>query len=314
MYDVIIIGAGFAGYSAAIYTVRYNLKTLIIASEPGGVVVESFNVENYPGFRSITGLELMQKFEHQAKDLGTELIVDEVVGITKHEDQEQGQIFKVHTHTLNTYDAKAIIIASGTKKKKLDIPGQELYDGKGVHYCATCDAPFYKKKIAAVVGGANSAVHAADLLRKHAAKVYLIYRGAELRAEPLMKDQVLADPKVEVIYNTNVKEYKGKEFIETLHLDKAYHGSHELKIDGVFIEIGGLPSSKMAQKLGVIIGDTGEILVNEKCETNVPGIFGAGDVTNTVLRQGVVAASMGAIAATTAYNYISGKKVGSNWK
>ena len=308
LYDVIIIGAGFAGYSAAIYTVRYNLKTLIVASEPGGVVTESHNVENYPGYRSISGFELMQKFEHHAKDLGSEMIVGEVTCILK-----EGDIFKVHMQDSQVFDTKSVIIASGTKKKKLGIPGQEQLDGRGVHYCATCDAPFYKNKVAAVVGGGNSAVHAADLLRKHAKKVYIIYRGTELRAEPAQLEPVLADPKVEVIYQTNVTEYRGDKFIGSVKLDRPHNGSDELALDGIFIEIGGIPSSAIASKLGIEVGKTGEIIVNQECETKVPGILAAGDVTNTVLRQGVVAASMGAIAATTAYKYLTHKKMGSKW-
>jgi thioredoxin reductase (NADPH) len=308
LYDLIIIGAGFAGYSAAIYSVRYSMKTLIIASELGGIVTEAHKVENYPGYRSISGLELMQKFEQHARDLGAEIMVDEVVAIIK-----EGDIFKLHTQNLKIYEAKTVIIASGTKKKKLGIPGQDNFDAKGVHYCATCDAPFYRNKTVAVIGGGNSALTAADLLMRYAQKVYIIYRGTELKAEPAVADPVLNNPKVEVIFGTNLLEYKGGQFLESVTLDKQYNGSSELKLDGVFVEIGGIPSSALTSKLGIKIGSTGEIIVNQSGETGIPGLYAAGDVTNTILRQGVVAASSGAIAATMAYRYWSGKSAGSTW-
>jgi thioredoxin reductase (NADPH) len=308
MYDTIIIGAGFAGYSAAIYTVRYNLKTLIIASELGGVVVDAHVVENYPGFRKISGIELMQHFEEQAKDLGAEIIVDEVTCVLKEQNK-----FKLHTLSNKEYEAKSVIIATGTKHKKLNIPGQEQFDGKGVHYCATCDAAFYKNKVVGVVGGGNSAALAADLLRKFASKIFIIIRGAEMRAEPALANPVLKDPKITLITNTNVKEYKGEKFLNRVVIDPSFNNSNELALDGVFVEIGGTPSSAIALKIGVKMGANKEILINDQCETNIPGFFGAGDVTNTVLRQGVVAAALGSIAATSAYKYVTGKTMGSHW-
>jgi thioredoxin reductase (NADPH) len=308
VYDVIIIGAGFAGYTAAIYSVRYSMKALIITSELGGIVTEAHRVENYPGFRSISGLELMKKFEEHTRDLGAEILIDSVTGITK-----EGDHFQVHTQNLNVYDSKAVIIASGTKKRKLSIPGQAEFEAKGVHYCATCDAPFYRNKIVAVIGGGNSALTAADLLMRYAKKVYVIYRGTDLRAEPAVIHPVLSNPKVEMIYKTNVIEFIGTQFLEKVKLDKPYQGSDTLNLDGVFVEIGGLPSSTIAAHLGINIGPKGEIIVNQMQETNVPGIFAAGDVTNTVLRQGVVAAAGGAIAATMAYRYWSGKAAKVNW-
>jgi thioredoxin-disulfide reductase len=308
MYDVIIIGAGFAGYSAAIYTVRYDLKTLILASELGGVVNDAQEVENYPGFRKISGIELMQKFEHQARDLGAEVEIDEVTCILK-----KDKHYVIHATSEKVYEAKSVIIASGTKHKKLDIPGQEKFDGRGVHYCATCDAAFYRKKTVAVIGGGNSAALAADLLRGMCEKVYIIIRGKEMRAEAALLKPVLADPKVTLITDTCLTEYKGEKFLSSVTLNTAFNGSQELKIDGVFVEIGGIPSSAIAQKLGVEIGTSGEIIVDNLCRTKVPGIFAAGDVTNTVLRQGVVAAALGSIAATSAYNYVTGKNMGSHW-
>ncbi|MBN2142629.1 FAD-dependent oxidoreductase [Candidatus Woesearchaeota archaeon] len=312
-YDVIIIGAGFAGYTAAIYSARYKLKTLLIGKEPGGLITEAHQVENYPGYKKISGLELMQKFEEQARECGAKIIIDEVVGLDHLTKEGKASNFIIHTSSTKLYESKAVIFASGTKKRKLDIPGQKEFESKGVHYCATCDAPFYKNKTVGVVGGSNAAAFAADLLRQYAKKVYLIYRKEELRCEPMLADALKADPKIEIIYSTNLTEYKGSKFLEKVMLDKEHNDSKELAVDGIFVEIGGLPASIHAAKLGAELGPIKEIIVNSKCETKVPGLFAAGDVTNTPLRQGIVAAGQGSIAATSAYKYVSGKSMGSGW-
>lgn len=308
MYDIIIIGSGFAGYSAAIYSARYNLKTLVVGKVPGGAIVVASEVENYPGFKKISGLELMNKFEEQAKGSGAEIVVDEVLGIIK-----QDKSFKVETRGKKEFEAKTIILASGTDRRKLDVPGAGDYEGKGVHYCAICDSVFYKDKVVAVVGGSNSAAHSALLLSRFAKQVYFIYRREKLRSEPVLVDEVEKTKNIEIIYKTNVVEVKGSKFVEKAMLDNEYKGSKELELDGIFVEVGSVPSSAIAKELGVKLTDSGEIIVNESCETNVKGIFGAGDVTNIVVKQGIVAASQGAIAATSAYGFISGRKAGQPW-
>ena len=161
MYDVIVIGAGFAGFTAAVYTSRYNLKTLVIAKEIGGAIINSADVENYPGYKSISGLDLMKKFEEQAKSVGAEIISDQVVGVIK-----KDKSFKVETRSSKEYEAKALILALGTERRKLNIPGAKEYESKGIHYCATCDGAFYKDKVVAVIGGSNSAAHSALLLSR----------------------------------------------------------------------------------------------------------------------------------------------------
>ncbi|KYK25626.1 hypothetical protein AYK26_05805 [Euryarchaeota archaeon SM23-78] len=308
MYDVIIIGAGFAGYSAALYAARYNLKTLIIAKVPGGAIVVSNEVENYPGFKKITGLELMNKFEEHAKAFGAELVVDEVIGIIK-----QDKVFKVETKQNKVYKGKTVILGMGTDRKKLGVRGSNEFEGKGVHYCAICDAVFYKGKIVAVVGGSSSAAHAAILLSKLAKQVYIIYRREKLRSEPILAKQIEETNNIDVIYKTNIVGIKGSKFVEKAVLDTEYKGKKELKLDGVFVEIGSVPSSAIAKELGVKLTESRNIIINESCETNVKGVFAAGDVTNVVLKQGVVAASQGAIAATSAYAYITGRRVGEPW-
>jgi len=308
MYDIIIIGAGFAGYTAAIYAARYNLKTLVIGAQFGGVITESSKVCNFPGYASISGLELMEKIKAQAEELGAEVVLDEVLKLSK-----KGNIFVAETRNGKEYESKALIIATGTKRSKLEAPGASKFDGRGVHYCATCDAAFYKEKAVAVIGGSNSAAHAALLLSKFASTVYVIYRKEPLRCEPALLDEIKANKNIILVYNTNISEVSGTKFVEKVKLDRAFNGSEELAVDGIFVEIGGVPSSAFAKEVGAEVNDKGEIVINDHCETNVPGVYAAGDVTNTVLRQGVVAAAQGAIAGTSAYRYISGKKDSVSW-
>jgi thioredoxin reductase (NADPH) len=302
LYDVIIIGAGFAGYTAAIYAARYNLKILVIGKELGGMITESSEIWNYPGFQKISGIELMNKFMEQAKSLGAEIVADDVLKASKDND-----IFKIETRQDKKYEAKALILALGTKRRKLEVPGGLEFEGKGVHYCATCDAAFYKNKTVAVIGGSNSAAHAAQLLSRFASKVYVIYRGANLRCEPITHDKLKADKKTEVLCGYNVKEVKGSQFVEKVMLDLPYKGQIELAVDGVFVELGSVPNSALAKELEVELNKDNEIVVNAACETSAKGVFAAGDVINTPMRQGIVAAGQGAIAANGAYRFLTGK-------
>lgn len=308
MYDVIIIGAGFAGYSAAIYCVRYNLKTLVVAKQLGGTIINSEKVENYPGFKAIPGFELMQKFEEQAKEFGAEMAVDEVIGVVREKND-----FKVETKNGKEYIAKTVILATGTERRKLEVKGAKEFEGKGIHYCATCDGAFYRNKIVVVIGGSNSAAHAALLLSRFAKKVYVIYRGAELRCEPVLSDQIKKIPHAELLCGFNITEVKGKDFLEKVVLDIPYKEHNELVVDGLFVEIGSVPSSVIAKELGVELNHSNEIVVDAHCATNVKGIFAAGDVTNTVLKQGITAAAQGVIAATSAYHQITGKTTHGAW-
>jgi len=302
MYDVIIIGAGFAGYTAAIYAARYNLKTLVIGKVFGGMITESSEVCNYPGFQKISGVELMNKFLEQAKSLGAEVVADDVLKASKDND-----VFKIETRQSKKYEAKALILALGTKRRKLEVPGALEFESKGVHYCATCDAAFYRDKTVAVIGGSNSAAHAAQLLSRFAKKVYIIYRGANLRCEPVTHDKIKADNKTEILCGYNVKEVKGSKFVEKIMLDLPYKGQIELSVDGVFVELGSVPNSVLAKELEVEVNQNNEIVVNAACETSAKGVFAAGDVINTPMRQGIVAAGQGAIAANSAYKFLTGK-------
>ena len=302
MYDVIIIGSGFAGYTAAIYSARYNLKTLVIGKELGGMIVESSEINNYPGFQKISGAELMNKLIEHAKGVGAEVVADEVLKAFKDKN-----VFKVETRQNKKYEAKTLILALGTKRRKLEVPGGLEFEGKGIHYCATCDAVFYKNKTVAVIGGSNSAAHAAQLLARFAKKVYIIYRGQSLRCEPAAHDKIKADKKTEILCGFNVKEVKGSQFVEKIMLDLPYKGRAELDVDGIFVELGGMPNSGLAKELGLELNKQGEIIVNAACETNIKGVFAAGDVINTPMRQGIVAAGQGAVAAGSAYKHLTGK-------
>lgn len=299
IYDVAIIGAGPAGMTAAIYSSRYNLKTIIFDSQSGGTANWAHEVENYPGFEKIEGIELMTKFRKQAELHGAEFIDETIKDIIKEKDY-----FTVKTEK-KVFNTKTVIIAAGTQKRKLNIPTEEKYAGKGVSYCATCDGALFRDKITCVIGGSNAAAMSALLLAEYSKRVYLIYRGSEseLKADPVRISQMKKNKKISLIFKADVKEIKGKIFVESITLTDG----QEIKTDGVFVEIGSVPSTYLAQKLGLAIGDQGYIKTNELMETNVPGIFAAGDIINKKLKQIVTAASEGATAAYNAYQYIRDK-------
>lgn len=305
MYDLIIIGAGPAGLAASIYASRYKLKHIVIGKEIGGLVNEAHEIGNYPGFPSISGVELMQKFVEHARSLGAEIISDEVVHIHK---LDEG--FEVETKSGDKYEAKTLIIATGLERRRLNIPGEKEFVGRGVSYCATCDAFFFKDKTVCVIGGSDSAAMAALALAQFAKKVYIIYRRSELRCEPVWKEKIEKNEKIEVIYNTNVIEIMGNERVEAIKLDNPYQGSDTLEVDGVFIEIGFTPGTSLVSEIGVELDESGYIKINPDCSTNVEGVFAAGDITNgsAGLRQIVTAVAEGAIAVYSAFRYLKGKK------
>lgn len=290
MYDVIVIGGGPAGLSAGIYSARYMLKTLILCKDCGGAITAAHLVENYPGFEGISGMELIDKFTKQAKKLGVEIKNEEAIGIKK----EEGG-FLVN----NKYKAKKIILALGTFRRKLNIPGEGAFIGKGVSYCATCDAPFFRDKIVGVVGGSNSAVRAAQLLSEYAKKVHIIYRRDKLRAEPFICKSIEKNPKIEIIYNTNVKEIKGEKFVNSVMFDSG----EIFMLDGLFVEVGSVPVVALPKELGVKLDDKEYIIVDDTMRTNVNGVYAAGDVTtgSNQWRQVVTACAEGGIASSSAY-------------
>lgn len=306
IYDLIIIGIGPAGCTASIYASRYRLPHVVIGQSVGGTIALASNVENFPGFNSISGLELGQKMVEQVKYLGAEVISKTAGRIEK---TEAG--FKVTTEDGSQYEAKTLIVATGTERRKLNIPGEREYLGKGVSYCTACDAPFFREKTVALVGGSDAAVSGAVHAAQFAKKVYIIYRGQALRAEPIWLEEAKKDPKIEPIYKTNLKEIKGDGAKVTgVVLDNPHQGNNALPLDGVFIEIGGVPGTSLLVPLGVELDKTGFVKVNERMETNIDGLFAAGDFTTTsiVLQQAITACAQGATAAASAFKCLTGQK------
>lgn len=305
MYDLAIIGAGPAGYSASIYASRYKVNNAIIADSFGGVAATAHLIGNWPGDQAIDGATLMQRFQDHASSLGTPLVMKSITSMVN-----QGDKFAMSGSDEEVIEAKTVLLATGASHRKLNIKGEQEFYGKGISYCFTCDGFFFRNKIVTVVGGGNSAAHAVLYLSKIATQVYLIYRGTELKAEPHLVELINNDPKITVIYETNILEALGEMKLSTLKLDKPYNDSELLSTDGLFIEIGSVPSTKLAQDLGVELDEQGLIKVNEKMETNIPGVYAAGDITtgSNKFRQIVTAAAEGAIAATSIFSYLRQRK------
>jgi len=296
-YDLIIIGAGPAGLTAAIYAARYDLNTLVIGKSAGGLAVEAHEVCNFPSYGKIKGFELMTKMVGQVKKLKVEIKLEEVLDINKKKE------FEIITNK-NKYFTKKIIIATGSERKKLNIDREKELVGKGINYCATCDAGFYKDKIVGVVGGGNAALTSALLLSKFAKKVYIIYRKDKFsKAEPAWRTEVEKNKKIIPLFNSVVTKLIGKEKLEKIELKN----KKELEVDGLFIEIGSIPSVVLAKKLGMKTAEE-EIIVDRKQKTNVKGVFAAGDITNNPLKQIITACAEGAIAADTAYEELVEEK------
>ncbi len=293
-YDLIIIGSGPAGLSAAVYAARYLLNTLVIGEISGGLASEAVEVCNFLTYNKIKGFELAQKMTEHVKSLGVEIKPEKINKISK-----KKNLFEVKTDA-TTYQAKKIILAAGTKRRKLNIDKENDFIGKGISYCATCDAAFFKNKIVGVVGGSDAALTGALLLSRFAKKVYIIYRKDKLfRAEPAWIKAVNENKKIEPVFNSNISELFGKIKLEGVKLDS----NKELKLDGLFIEIGSDPNTELAQQLGVEL-DNNFIKIDEHQKTNIPGVFAAGDVCNNVMKQIIVAAAEGAIAAKSVFDEI----------
>lgn len=305
-YDVIIIGAGAAGLAAAIYTCRKMLKTLILTVNVGGQTLLTEHIENYPGYSKETkgypsGPKLMQIFEGQAKHFGAEIIFGKVSKIERTGEKEG---FKIYTKSGEIYESRVIILSSGKVQKSLDIPGEDKFLGKGVSTCATCDAPLFKNKTTAVIGGGNSAVEAAELLSKFSKKVYLVHRRDQFRADEITVDKVKSLPNVEFVLNSVPKEIHGEKFVTGLTVEDVNTQQQRLlKLNGVFIEIGYIIETDLIKGL-VQLNEKNEIIINDKCETSAPGIFAAGDLTTTPFKQTVISAGEGAKAGLTAYQYL----------
>lgn len=299
-YDLVIVGTGAAGLSAALYAGRYTLKTLAIGREFGGETATAWTIENYPGHLSIDGYDLMKIMAEQARHSGAETREGEVIAI--HNDKE----FRVVLADGSEVVSSALIVASGAARRHLNVPGEKELLGKGVHYCFTCDGPLYGKKNLIVVGGGDSSVKAVNFLAEYASRVTLITIEKDLRAEPvnIARMNALHD-KVAVVYETTVKEFIGNERLERVRISGSSK-DEEIMADGVFIEIGFEPNRQLISQIGVALDEKGYIQTDNAMRTNIPGVFGAGDATGHFgeFKQDITAAALGAVAATSAYEYI----------
>jgi thioredoxin reductase (NADPH) len=303
LYDIIVVGAGCSGLAGAMYAGRLGMTVLVIGELRGGTITLTDIVENYPGFVSLGGMELADKLEAHARAYpNVEFKDGKVAKIGR---GKEG--FEVGSDA-GSFQSRAILYATGTEWRKLGVSGEKEYANKGVHYCALCDGGFYKGKEVAVIGGADSAVKDALVLANLASKVYVIYRGAALRAEKPNLEALAKKKNVEVIYGTNVLEILGDKKVNAVKLDKPHKGTDRLALSGVFVAVGHLPVSALAKEAGVELDAKGHVKINRNSETNVPGFFAAGDVTDTRFKQAIVGVGEAVSAAYSAHLYLEGKK------
>ena len=321
VYDTIIAGSGAAGLAAAIYSGRYLMKTLVVRGKFGGETATAGQIWNYPGAPGVDGYDLMKAFEKQAKDSGAEVINGKVLSA-----KNENGCFVVSVgdpkkpESIKEYGAATIIFAQGAERRHLGLPNEEELTSKGVHYCVTCDGPVYSGKSVAMVGGGDASIKGVLDLAKYVDKVYLIVRAAGLtRPEPVNLEMMekLGD-KVVKIFDTQVAELVGTSKLEKIVLSKEFNGSKDLAVDGLFVEIGAKPDIEVPVSLGVALDKLGYIGVGNIMETNIPGVFAAGDTVNHFgpFKQTITAAALGAVAATSAYNYhkVHGNLCQVHWK
>jgi thioredoxin-disulfide reductase len=302
LYDSIIIGASAAGMSAGIYLKRQKLNFLILTKDVGGEMALSGIIENYPGFPLTNGVELTQKFKEHLEKYEIEPVMEEVVKI------EKENFFKVLT-SKNEYLSKTIIIATGSNPKKLNVPGEKEFYHKGVSYCSVCDMPLFPKKTVAIIGGGNSALESGILASKICQKAYIINKNPKFKGDKVLFEEVSKKENVEIIYNALTQEIYGDEFVKGIkYLDQNTGEIKDLKVDGVFIHIGLKPNTDFVPDEWQIKNEYGEIIVNELCQTKIPGLFAAGDVTNIPHKQIGIAVGQGIIAALEVVRYLNSQK------
>lgn len=299
-YDTVIIGSGVTGTAASIYTGRFGLKTIVIGDKPGGTIILTDDISNYPGFTKISGMDLADKIHKHAAEYNIEFLQKKVTKIAR---CNEG-CFKVFVGD-DLYHTKTIIYATGTEWKKLGIPGEKEFTSKGVHYCALCDGPIYSGKTVGIIGGSDSAAKEALLMAEYASHVYIFVRGDKLRAEPINTKKVAEHEKITVFNNISVTEILGKTFIESIRLSRPINDSDIFKIDGIFVNIGHIPLTTLAKNIGVAINERNEIIIDRMSKTNIPGFYAAGDVVDTQFKQAITGVAEGVTAAYSAYHYIN---------
>ncbi len=307
MYDLIIIGGGPAGVAAGVYAARKKIKTLLIAKEFGGQSLVSDNIENWIGSKKITGLELAEMLEgHLRAQEGLEISEGDVISkVERLGAPGDGTGFRVITSESKNYETKTILLAVGSRRRKLGVPGEDKFEGKGVVYCSTCDAPIFKGKTVAVVGGGNAALEAVVDLFPYADKIYLVHRREVLRGDPVTQEEVLSNPKVQPVLNAEVLEIIGENLVEKLKCgDKKTGETKEIEVQGVFVEVGSVPNSEMVKDL-VELNQSGEVVVDHKTQaTSEKGIWAAGDISDVLYKQNNISAGDAVKAVLNIYDYL----------
>jgi thioredoxin reductase (NADPH) len=299
IYDIIIIGGGPAGLSAAIYAARYKLKTIVFSKTMGGLAATAHRICNYPSYSEIKGFELMQRYTQHTEGLGVEIIYEEITKIEK-----KDKFFIIYTEN-EKYKSKKLIYSGGTTRTRLNVPGEGKFLGNGVSYCTTCDAAFFKDKVTVVVGGGDAALTSALLLVEYTDKVYIIYRQDRFfKGDPTWIELVNKNKKIKSLFKEEVIEIMGDKCVEKIKLKSG----KEMKTDGLFIEVGSVADTKLLEPLKVELDSKGYIITDKDQKTNIAGLFAAGDITNNKLKQIITASSEGSVAAYSAYKEISEEK------
>ena len=301
-FDVAIIGAGPAGLAASIYASRYKLSNVIFGHEIGGYVATTHLVEDYLGFETVTGLDLSQHFVKHAEVFGAEIVPEKVTAI-----ESQGDHFALKTWADKDFSARAILIATGTNHKHLNVPGEDTFEGRGVSYCVTCDAAFFKDKVVAIVGGGDSGAKGALHLSEFAKQVFWIHRRDKFRAEPIWVERVQSKPNVTFVMENTIEEIQGEQAVSGVKLARPYEGKEVLPVNGVFVEIGSTPDRTIPDLVGAEVDEFQNLIVNDHMRTSTERVWGAGDNTtgSALFRQIGTAAAEGSIAAGDMYEYLN---------
>lgn len=305
-FDVGIIGAGAAGLTASIFASRYQLSNIVFGTLWGGEIANASIIENWPGDMTVTGAELTKRMVDHAKHFGAELRPDKIIKIIQNGEHDHDLV----TESGEKIKVKEVIIATGTKRRHLNVPGEDKWAGRGVSYCATCDAAFFQDKVTVVVGGGDAAMTAALHVAKFSPQVHLLVRGTELGGEPIWRQRVHDNPKIAVLHQTEIMEILGEDKVRAIKLSRPHEGKDELPAEGVFVEIGADPDTEMARDLGIKIDEAGYIEVTEEMETSLSCIFAAGDATtgNAHLDQIISAAAEGGLAARGVFWHLTRSK------
>lgn len=301
IFDVIIIGGGPAGLTAGIYCARNKLNAMLLEKGmPGGKMAEAWWLENFPGFEEgVSGFDLSKQMHNQAVKHGLNVVMAEVISVSP-----QDKVKKVNT-SAGEFSTKAIIVTGGSERRKLDVPGEDKLLGKGISYCATCDGPFFKEKVVAVIGGGNAAVSEAIHLAQYTSKVYVIHRRDQLRAFPALQEKAFAEPKIEFVWDSVVDDVEGDTDVTGVRVKNKKTGELKvIEVNGVFVSVGLTPNTSYLGDL-IPTDEYGNVRVNLKMETEVEGVFAAGDIRQNSIRQAIAAAGDGSVAAVSASKYIN---------